>query len=1112
MQATVSEDTFEMPASWRRVVRRRRGGTLRTPVTADDGAPDRVARWAEQGATRTVHSMNDPESDRQLAEELRAHLAGQLAPRGAALHAHLLAAPVDNGRTRLEDQAAFADAWAAAHGLAFAAAAAAELADTSLQVWCPGGSQRPSEWRLRSGPGHNSPFWRWPWHPTADRMRDLLADASDADYHAAVETLAGHRRTPAQRVVASYLAPTETAWMDECCAEANHRVLTTMLFCSVGSAEQLTALTARINFGYGQWSRGVIATLIEAVGVDEVVTLIAGAFDRPFADEHKVAAEVLGRLPTDEAFRLLVEHVDDKHVPPGLRDAMKRYPVRALRLLALAADGSSKQAAAARDLLSAHVQAHPALTESALPGLPEEARATVGRLLAEAGGQGERVAEAPAQALPPLLVAPPWTRRRKPTKPIVIPGLEPPADPVMVWPKGLREEWAAATSDYARVRENDWPARLRRYEAGELPYWEEPSMFTQGPEDLLRPVISRWRPSPRLGADHWMRPVIARFGLDALPTVLFVVAEETPSVCGGLLAPFLDVRVARLAADWLTRLKSARKVAADWLGWHGLTVVPFLVPDAVGPADRARTAAETALRHLAATHGAGAVVAAAKVHGGAAAAVVETMLAADRLDDVPARVPKVGDWLDQARLPQVLLRDRAQALPAGAAGHIVTMLTISAPGQPYAGLEVVGEACDRASLAEFGWAVFEQWRKAGMPSRDGWALTALGRLGVDETVRRLTSAIRAWPGEGGHRRAVTGLDVLAEIGSEIALVHLNGIAQRVKFKALKERAQEKIEEVANGLGLSREQLADRLVPDLGLDDGSSMSLDYGPRRFVVGFDEQLKPYVADESGKRRNDLPQPGARDDAEKALAARKRFADLKKDVRTVAGDLIRRLETAMVTRRGWTPAEFTDLFARHRLTWHVARRLVWLSADGTQFRVAEDRTLSDVADAAIAMPGGPVRIAHPLDLAGTLQAWSDLFADYEILQPFPQLGRPVHTLTDEERASPRLARFEGVTVPARRVIGLERLGWAREAPQDAGFQGSISRPAGPGRFIVIGLDPGIVAGDPDAFPEIRLDSISITDRADGYVPRGTGPVPFGALDPVTASEVIAELTGLTS
>jgi hypothetical protein len=1114
MQAMVSEDAFEMPASWRRVVRRRRGGPQRTPVTPDEGAQDKVALWAEQGAARTDHSVNDPESDRQLAEELRAHLAGQLAPRGAALHAHLLAAPVNSGRTRLDDQAAFADAWAAAHGLAFAAAAVAELADTSLQVWWPGGSQRLSEWRLRSGPGHNSPFWKWPWQPIADRMRDLLADASDADYHAAVEALAGHRRTRAQRVVVSYLTPTETAWMDECCAEASSAdALGTMLFCSVGSAEQLAALNARINFGYSQWSRGVIATLIEAVGVDEVVTLIASAFDRTSADGRKLAAEVLGRLPTDEAFRLLVEHVDDKHVSPGLRDAMKSYPVRALRLLAPAAiDGSSKQAAAARDLLSAHVQAHPELTESTLPGLPEQARAAVERLLAEAGGQGERVAEAPAEALPPLLVAPPWTRRRKPVKPIVIPDLEPPADPAIAWPEGLREEWAATTRGYARVRENDWPERIRRCEAGELDFWDEKLTFIHGPEDLLRPVISRWRPATRSFADGWMRPIIARFELDALPAVLSVVTEETPSVCGGLLVPFLDVRVARLVAGWLARLKSARRVAAGWLRWHGLTVVPFLVPDAVGPVGQARTAAEAALRHLAATRGADAVAAAAKAHGDDAATAVATMLAADRLDDVPARLPKVGDWLDPARLPQVLLRDRAHALSAEASGHIVTMLTISAPGEPYPGLELVREACDQASLAEFGWTVFEQWRLAGMPAKAGWALSALGSLGDDETVRRLTPVIRAWPGEGGHQRAVAGLDVLAEIGSEIALVHLNGIAQRVKFKALKERAEEKIEEVAGGLGLSREQLADRLVPDFGLDDDSSMVLDYGSRRFVVGFDERLKPYVADENGKRRTDLPPPGARDDAEQAPAARKRFADLKKDVRTVAGDLIQRLETAMVARRGWTAAEFTGLFVQHRLTWHVARRLVWVSADGTQFRVAEDRTLADVADAAITMPGEPVRIAHPLDLTGTLEAWSGVFADYEILQPFPQLGRPVYTLTEEERASSRLARFEGITVPARTVIGLERLGWARETPQDAGIQGSISRPAGPGRFVVIGLDPGIAVGDPDMFPEMRLDSISVTDRADGYAPRGTRPLLFGELDPVTASEVIAELTGLTS
>jgi hypothetical protein len=65
---------------------------------------------------------------------------------------------------------------------------------------------------------------------------------------------------------------------------------------------------------------------------------------------------------------------------------------------------------------------------------------------------------------------------------------------------------------------------------------------------------------------------------------------------------------------------------------------------------------------------------------------------------------------------------------------------------------------------------------------------------------------------------VTGLDVLAAIGSDVALMHLNGIAQKVKFKGLQEKARAKIDQLAQARGLSAEELADRLVPDLGLDE------------------------------------------------------------------------------------------------------------------------------------------------------------------------------------------------------------------------------------------------------------------------------------------------------
>jgi hypothetical protein len=363
-------------------------------------------------------------------------------------------------------------------------------------------------------------------------------------------------------------------------------------------------------------------------------------------------------------------------------------------------------------------------------------------------------------------------------------------------------------------------------------------------------------------------------------------------------------------------------------------------------------------------------------------------------------------------------------------------------------------------------------------------------------VRALAATIAAWPGEGGHRKAVRGLDVLAEIGTDLALMHLNGISRRVRFKGLKARAKDKIEQIAARRGLTPEQLADRMVPDFGLDDDGSMALDYGPRRFTVGFDEALVPFVLDGDGRRRTTLPRPGAGDDPELAPAAYQRFSSMKKVARTASADQIRRLETAMVTLRRWTAAEFRELFVAHPLVWHIARRLVWLAADGgatAAFRVAEDRTFADARDEAYALPGtATVGIAHPLDLGGELAAWRETFEDYELLQPFPQLERPTYALTGEERRCDHLARFEGRTVRTVRVLALRHRGWAR------GYS-DVSRELPAGRRVLVDLAPGLGSGPPDDEPEQRIEGVRLA-----------GGAGFGELDPVTASEIVADLTGL--
>ncbi|MEV4141183.1 DUF4132 domain-containing protein [Dactylosporangium sp. NPDC049742] len=476
------------------------------------------------------------------------------------------------------------------------------------------------------------------------------------------------------------------------------------------------------------------------------------------------------------------------------------------------------------------------------------------------------------------------------------------------------------------------------------------------------------------------------------------------------------------------------------------------------------------------------------------------------LDGGPA--PDLPGWADAAILPRVRLLGGG-VLPVDAARRLVALLSRSRAGAAPAGLAEVVAACDRASLAAFGWALFQRWQSIGMPSGATWAMHGLAWIGDDDVVRRLTPLIKVWPGTGGHQRSVAGLSVLTGLGTDVALIHLNDVAEKVKFAGLRSSARGMLHTVASRLGLTGEQLADRLVPDLGLDDSGGLVLDYGPRRFVVGFDDQLRPTVADEAGKRLKSLPKPGARDDAALGPAAYQRFTALKKDVRTLAGDQIGRFERAMVTGRCWTADEFASFVVGHPLVRHIARRLVWTST--VDFRVAEDGSYAGVDDDTVKLAGdAPVSVAHPLRL-GDVARWAEVFADYELLQPFPQLARETYALTPEEAKATGLTTFDGRVVPSGRVLGLERLGWSRAAPQDNGHQPWIERPLPDGARAYVRVEPGFSIGRPGEHPEQTLHALIVSRTRMGYWRNATGDVELGAVDAVAMSELLRDLHGLS-
>lgn len=407
------------------------------------------------------------------------------------------------------------------------------------------------------------------------------------------------------------------------------------------------------------------------------------------------------------------------------------------------------------------------------------------------------------------------------------------------------------------------------------------------------------------------------------------------------------------------------------------------------------------------------------------------------------------------------------------------------------------------SRAAFAWALFSAWLGAGAEPKETWCMQALGHFGDDECARRLSKLAKEWPGQQASARAQAALDALVNIGTDAALSNIALLAEKSKFPKFKQAAKTRIDAIADARGLTTDELADRLVPTLGLDEAGADQLDFGPRKFRIVFDERLAPIVVDERGERYGDLPKPGKLDDKPLAKEAKAKLAGLKKDARTTASLQLARLERAMRSARRIDAALFVDAFANHPWMRHVAQRLVWGALDRAgalvaTFRVAEDGTLADIDDRMYTLPPeAAVSVVHPIQLPeGALARWSTSFAELTILQPFPQLARPVSRPTDAERGATRLTRFAGRAVTAVALRGLESRGWDRWIDVSVGF---AKRLDGHTRAF-LATEPGWhpSQGVDDVEPQ-RLESIDLE-----------GGRTLGSLEPIAFSELIFDVDSI--
>lgn len=351
-------------------------------------------------------------------------------------------------------------------------------------------------------------------------------------------------------------------------------------------------------------------------------------------------------------------------------------------------------------------------------------------------------------------------------------------------------------------------------------------------------------------------------------------------------------------------------------------------------------------------------------------------------------------------------------------------------------------------LATYIGEIFQKWMEDGAQAKRKWVLYAAAIHGGEAIVPVIQARIQEWPQHSRGAMAAEAVKALALNGTSTALLLVDQTARKCKFRQVKNAAAQALDYAAAQLGISREELEDKIVPNLGFDQQMERVFDYGKRQFKVLLTTSLSLEVYDGNGKALKNLPSPGKTDDPEQSKNAYESWKLLKKQLKTVTTNQKVRLEQALGAGRRWDPQKWRELFVSNPVMHQFAMSLIWgVYVEGVltdTFRYMEDGTFNTAEEEEYELPGeGCIGLVHPIELSPELSdAWKEQLSDYEIVQPIEQLERQVYRVTEEEKEATELIRFGGLVLNGLSLSGkLQDMGWYRGEVGDGGVYQNFYR-----------------------------------------------------------------------
>ena len=304
----------------------------------------------------------------------------------------------------------------------------------------------------------------------------------------------------------------------------------------------------------------------------------------------------------------------------------------------------------------------------------------------------------------------------------------------------------------------------------------------------------------------------------------------------------------------------------------------------------------------------------------------------------------------------------------------------------------------------------------------------------EDKLLKLKTQIEEWALNSRGALAAHAVYAIALNASKFALVLVDTMSVKVKNNQVKNAAKDALKKTAKALEISEDELIDKIIPDLDFDKKGMRELHYGGeanRVFKLQIKNDFTIEVTDSNDKVLKSLPAPNSKDDKAIADASKKELTLIKKNIKMISSNQMRRLNKVLLNGRKWSYKTFNELFVDNPIMNIFALKLIWGVYDEKNnliesFRYMEDGSFNTFDEEEYIFEDSlknkkNITLVHPIELdEDKLSKWRNQLSDYEILQPINQLDLLFEEVKEEHIKNNKIISFEGREITAGEIMSM--------------------------------------------------------------------------------------------